>query len=102
MSAPTGPPPLPSNPDENAGPQIFGAVLATTILAFVVAMPRFYVRAFMVKALGWDDLFMAIALALVSDPKIHCRKGHITDANKQSVSTTGVILASVRYGAGQQ
>lgn len=72
MSAPTGPPPLPSNPDENAGPQIFGAVLATTILAFVVAMPRFYVRAFMVKALGWDDLFMAIALALVSDPNIHC------------------------------
>jgi len=66
MSAPGGPPPLPSNPDENAGPQILGATYATTCFAFVTVVARFYVRTFMVKALGYDDFFMALAMATVS------------------------------------
>lgn len=69
-AAPPPPPPgfpaLVSNPDDNAGPNIFGATLACTILAFMIFSGRFYVRAFMVKALGWDDYFMALAMAVVS------------------------------------
>ena len=48
-------PPLPSNPSENDGPHIIGATLATTVIAFVAATARFYVRTFVVRALGWDD-----------------------------------------------
>lgn len=66
MSAPN-PPPLPSNPAENAGPEILGATLATTCLAFLTVVGRFYVRSFVVKALGWDDLFMGLAMAVVSN-----------------------------------
>jgi hypothetical protein len=65
MSNPN-PPPLPSNPDENAGPQILGATFSTTCLAFLTVVARFYVRSFMVKALGWDDFFMGLAMAVVS------------------------------------
>lgn len=61
-------PPLPSNPDENAGPEILGATLSTTSLAFLTVIARFYVRGFIVKALGWDDYFMALAMAVVSSP----------------------------------
>lgn len=58
-------PPLPSNPDENAGPQILGVILGTTSVALVTVLARFYVRTFMVKALGWDDFFMGLAMAEV-------------------------------------
>lgn len=67
-SPPPGFPPLVSNPEENAGPNILGAAIGTTVLAFLFFSARFYVRSFMVKALGWDDYFMALAMALVSWP----------------------------------
>jgi hypothetical protein len=60
-------PPLPSNPNEDAGPEILGAVLSTTSLAVLVLFARFYVRVFMVRALGWDDYTMGLAGLLVSD-----------------------------------
>jgi hypothetical protein len=73
MSSPDIPsdlPPLPSNPDENEGAHVLGAVLSTTCLAFVILVARIYVRGFMVKALGLDDFFMGLAMALVSHRSI--------------------------------
>lgn len=58
-------PPLPSNPREDAGPRILGATLTTTCMAIVVVLTRFYVRRFMIRAIGWDDVVMLSALLLV-------------------------------------
>ncbi|ETN37705.1 uncharacterized protein HMPREF1541_07328 [Cyphellophora europaea CBS 101466] len=82
MATPADLPPLPSNPDENAGPHILGATLSTTCLAFVTVLARFYVRGFVVKNMGFDDYFMALAMSV-------------------SIATTTVIALSVKYGAGQ-
>ena len=53
VSAPGVPPPI-SNPDENAGPAILGAVVSVTSLALIVVLTRVYVRGFMIRNLGWD------------------------------------------------
>jgi hypothetical protein len=43
-----------SNPDENAGPRILGAVATVTALAFILVIKRFYVRIVMIHNVGWD------------------------------------------------
>lgn len=57
---------LPSNPNEDAGPRILGATLTTTCLAITFVATRVYVRKVMIRAIGWDDLVMLLAMALVS------------------------------------
>lgn len=60
--------PLPSNPDENASSRIIASTVAVTTLAFITVSTRFYVRTALVKALGWDDFFMALAMVVVWQP----------------------------------
>lgn len=47
-------PPVPSNPDQDEGGAILGAVITVTSLAFITVLTRFYVRTFMIRNLGWD------------------------------------------------
>jgi hypothetical protein len=49
-----GPPPLPSNPDDDAGPRIIGATMTVTLLAFITWSLRIYVRLVMVRNPGLD------------------------------------------------
>lgn len=47
-------PPLPSNPDENGGPDILIATLLVTVLATITVLARIYVRGFVIQNPGWD------------------------------------------------
>lgn len=58
--------PVSAAPAETAGPRILGATLTTTCLAMVFGFARLYVRRFIIRALGWDDLTITLALAVVS------------------------------------
>ncbi|KAK7218014.1 hypothetical protein V2G26_006017 [Clonostachys chloroleuca] len=71
-----------SNPDENAGPRILGAVATVTALAFILVIKRFYVRIVMIHNVGWDDALMALTI--------------IT-----SLVGFGFVVAQVYHGAGQ-
>lgn len=64
-NAPT--PPLISNPEENEGPRIFGAVTATTSLALATVITRFYVRSIMIRNFGWDVSWQRDFLSLKAD-----------------------------------
>lgn len=50
----SGPPALPSNPNEDEGTKILGVTIAVTAVALIVVVTRLYVRFFMVRAPGWD------------------------------------------------
>lgn len=58
--------PVPVGPAGTAGPRILGATLTTTCLAMIFGFARLYVRRFIIRALGWDDLAITLALAVVS------------------------------------
>ncbi|KAH7130877.1 hypothetical protein EDB81DRAFT_905479 [Dactylonectria macrodidyma] len=73
---------LPSNPDENRGPEILVATLLVTALATIAVIARGYVRLFVIRNTGWDDAFMTIAMAL-------------------SWAGQGVIVPEVSHGAGR-
>lgn len=45
---------LPSNPNENGGPNILIATLLVTVLATITVLARIYVRSFMIRNPGWD------------------------------------------------
>lgn len=47
-------PELPSNPDENGGPDILIATLLVTVLATIAVIARMYVRGFVIQNPGWD------------------------------------------------
>lgn len=49
-------------PDENKGPQILGAVAATTILALIVVAMRLYVRVWMLRSASFDDYFIVASM----------------------------------------
>lgn len=53
VPVPGVPPPI-SNPDDNEGGTILGAVVSVTSLALIVVLTRVYVRGFMIRNLGWD------------------------------------------------
>ncbi|KAI1763533.1 hypothetical protein GGR53DRAFT_531481 [Hypoxylon sp. FL1150] len=76
--------PLPGldQPDLNEGPRILGAVVLTTTCALVVVCARLYVRLCMTRSIGTDDYVMIAAMLL-------------------SLGGMGVVIASVRYGAGR-
>ncbi|KAL6710095.1 hypothetical protein ACN47E_009886 [Coniothyrium glycines] len=69
-------------PDENQGPTILGATLTVTIAALITMATRLYVRARVIRNVGWDDYVMLFAMAL-------CIAGQI------------VIIPQVHYGAGR-
>ncbi|KAF4983407.1 hypothetical protein FZEAL_1136 [Fusarium zealandicum] len=58
------PPPLPSNPNENAGPEIIAATSVVVALATIAVVARLYVRLSMIRNIGWDDGFMVAAMVL--------------------------------------
>ncbi|KAK4212791.1 hypothetical protein QBC37DRAFT_317662 [Rhypophila decipiens] len=83
MSAPEGgPAPLPSNPDDNAGPLILAATLIVTTAALITYIARVYARIFVVRNAGLDDYFMTLAIGL-------------------AISGQGVIWGSIANGAGK-
>ncbi|KAH8892642.1 hypothetical protein GQ53DRAFT_126809 [Thozetella sp. PMI_491] len=53
-------------PEGSKGPTIRDLNIAMVIMSSIVVFTRLYIRAFMIKALGWDDLLATIALALVA------------------------------------
>jgi len=53
-------------PDEDQGPVILGATLTVTIAALITMATRLYVRARMIRNVGWDDYVMISAMTLVS------------------------------------
>ncbi|KAH7117503.1 hypothetical protein EDB81DRAFT_818667 [Dactylonectria macrodidyma] len=75
-------PALPSNPDENRGPDILAATLLVTTLATITMIARSYVRLFVIRNTGWDDAFMTIAIAL-------------------AWAGQGLIIPQVLHGAGR-
>ena len=52
--------------DVNLGPGLIGSLVATTTTCIVSVALRFWVRGRLVKAIGWDD--WTILLALVCSP----------------------------------
>ncbi|KPI34996.1 uncharacterized protein AB675_11957 [Cyphellophora attinorum] len=94
-------PPLPSNADENASGHIIGATVAVSVLALLVTVTRFYVRGFIVRAVGWDDWLMALAMLLVSGLLSSVYKGRQALNSMQSISTEIFIILAVKNGAGQ-
>lgn len=48
-------------PDVDLRAQYAGGLIAMTVIAVLVAWLRMYVRAYMIKNLGWDDWAMFIA-----------------------------------------
>lgn len=57
-SPPPGIPPPFSNPDDNEGARIAGAVITVTALALITVIARFYVRTTMIRNMGWDVSFV--------------------------------------------
>jgi hypothetical protein len=94
--------PLPSNTDENASGHIIGATAAVTVLALLVTVTRFYVRGFIVRAVGWDDWLMAWAMLLVSALLSSVHNGRQALNTMQSILTEIFIILAVKNGAGQQ
>ena len=47
---------------------MLGATIATACISVLVIAIRYYVRKFMIRAIGWDDYVMLLSLALVSTP----------------------------------
>ncbi|KAK8076274.1 hypothetical protein PG994_003546 [Apiospora phragmitis] len=75
-------PPPPPPPDVNRGPEIL-AVTGTLVAATLcVVLLRLWVRLRLVRQLGWDDFFVAAAMALL-------------------LAEMMVIVPEVRYGAGR-
>ncbi|KAH7006752.1 hypothetical protein EDB80DRAFT_841889 [Ilyonectria destructans] len=82
---------LPSNPDENRGPDILAATLLVTTLATITVIARSYVRLFVIRNTGSDDVFMIVAMALawvgqglVIPQVFHGAGRHIGDVNPAS------------------
>lgn len=61
---------------ENRGPQLQAVCSTFVSLAFVSVLLRIYVRLRLVKAFGWDDWFMVLAM--------------VRRANIQSMNSTDV------------
>lgn len=47
---------------ESRGPELFAVAITFVSLAAITVILRTYVRVFLVKAFGWDDAWMIIAL----------------------------------------
>ncbi|KAH6667773.1 hypothetical protein B0J14DRAFT_171900 [Halenospora varia] len=96
LSSPTGSVPL----DVNKGPEILGAIVTTTILAFIVGVLRLYVRFRMIRVAGFDDYFMMAGMicSLVSlgvnipDVILYGAGRHVAYISPPSKITTGLKL----------
>lgn len=53
-------------PDIDRGPRLFAVTAVVTILALVAVLTRIWVRRFIIKSVGWDDLFMLAAMVRAS------------------------------------
>jgi len=51
-------------PDVNHGPKLLAATGVVTAAAFISVVLRMYVRAVMIKSVGWDDKFIVMAMIL--------------------------------------
>lgn len=49
-------------PDDNNGPRLLIATGIVTIFAFISVVARIYVRKFLTKSSGWDDVFIVAAM----------------------------------------
>jgi hypothetical protein len=49
-------------PDVNMGPKLLAATGVVTAFAFISVVLRMYVRAVMIKSVGWDDKFILMAM----------------------------------------
>lgn len=47
---------------ESRGPELFAVATTFVSLAAITVILRVYVRVFLVKAFGWDDAWMIVAL----------------------------------------
>ncbi len=47
---------------QNRGTAFLIVVLVFTVLAWVFLTPRIYIRAFVKRAIGWDDAFIVLSL----------------------------------------
>lgn len=66
--ASTGPAAGYGEPDENYGPKLVAATSAVTVIALISVILRLWVRAGIIKSVGWDDRFIVMAMA--SGPSI--------------------------------
>lgn len=49
-------------PDINHGPKLLAATGVVTAFAFIAVVLRMYVKAVMIKSVGWDDKFIVMAM----------------------------------------
>ncbi|KAF2186416.1 hypothetical protein K469DRAFT_573381 [Zopfia rhizophila CBS 207.26] len=68
--------------DQNVGPTIRDLAWALAAISIVIVAMRFYVRAFIVRCMGWDDWTMLLALIL-------------------GVINTAFVQISIDYGLGR-
>jgi hypothetical protein len=80
MSAAT--PQLPSNPAEDQGPELKRLTIAMCVIATLFIAVRLNVRAFVVKAIGWDDYVMLASGAMVCWQQDQ-RRSEVTDISSE-------------------
>ena len=55
----------PQEGNVNLGPGIVASILATTISCIIVVAASFYIRGYIIKAIGWDDWIILFALVSI-------------------------------------
>jgi hypothetical protein len=59
-------------PDINRGPMILASTGVVTAFAFIAVVLRMYVRAVIIKSVGWDDKIIVMAMvSSLSRPRSH-------------------------------
>ncbi|KAF1838094.1 hypothetical protein BDW02DRAFT_51514 [Decorospora gaudefroyi] len=76
------PPPSPEYMAENQGPRLMAVEGPLFALSTLAVLLRFYVRIFMLKTFGWDDIMMGISVAI-------------------SMCTLGLFVAVIDMGLGK-
>lgn len=51
-----------SEDDASRAPKVVAPTIATTVVALILTLVRLYVRKYMIRMLGWDDLFNVFAM----------------------------------------
>jgi len=49
-------------PDDNHGPRLIAATAVVTMMALISVILRIWVRAGIIKSVGWDDRFIVLAM----------------------------------------
>ena len=52
----------PSGGDQNLGPALIGVAVGSFVPAFIVVCLRLWIRAKVIRAVGWDDWIIVLAI----------------------------------------